>query len=227
MPATFADRAFKFYRNLDFSHKLPDGVGLINPYESSEASGYLRQFLDKFYSDNNERTLVLGINPGRFGSNMTGIAFTDAVALLDACGIQHSLPLKRELSSQFIYSFISECGGAELFYQRFFLGAVSPLGFIKNGKNYNYYDNNDLQTIVKPFIVESLRSHIAFGADTENVVVLGAGKNTHFLTELNKEYGFFKNIHALEHPRFIMQYKRRYQADYFAKFKRVFTELRG
>ena len=38
------------------------------------------------------------------------------------------------------------------FYANYFIGAVCPLGFMKDGKNINYYDDKKLQQAVTPFI---------------------------------------------------------------------------
>src|SRR5687768_18158258 len=42
-------------------------------------------------------------------------------------------------------------GGCDKFYSDFFITAVSPLGFVKNGKNVNYYDDRELLYAVTPF----------------------------------------------------------------------------
>jgi len=76
----FAERAFRFYASLA-TPRAPRGVTVMNPYTDPRIQSYLRTFLDKYFSDNRERTLILGINPGRFGSGITGVTFTDPVAL--------------------------------------------------------------------------------------------------------------------------------------------------
>src|SRR5262245_14848932 len=106
----------------------------MNPYEERAVRGYVRAFLDRFFADDDERTLVIGINPGRFGAGITGVTFTDPVALADFCGIPNDMPRRRELSSVFVYELVERMGGAEAFYKRFFLTAASPLGFTRNGK---------------------------------------------------------------------------------------------
>ena len=88
-------------------------------------------FYTKYYSDNNKRILLLGINPGRFGGGVTGIPFTDPVRLEKVCGIKNDFQKKQELSSVFIYEMIEAYGGAEKFYKQFYISAVSPLGFVK------------------------------------------------------------------------------------------------
>ena len=87
---------------------------------------------------------MLGINPGRFGAGVTGITFTDPVRLEKECGIPNNFDKRQELSSVFIYDFIAAWGGAEAFYSRFFLSAVFPLGFTREGRNLNYYDDPQL-----------------------------------------------------------------------------------
>ena len=101
--------------------RVPRGVVVMNPYENATTLKYVRAFFDKYYSDNREHTLILGINPGRFGAGLTGITFADPVALADDCGIPNEFPRKRELSSIFIFSVINHLGGPREFFSKFFL----------------------------------------------------------------------------------------------------------
>ena len=105
-------------------------------------------------------------------------------------------------------------GGPAKFYQQFFLSAVCPLGFTREGLNLNYYDDRKLERAVTPFIVSSVERHIAFGCRRDHVVILGRGDNARFFGRLNDEYRWFGEVHALDHPRFIMQYRRKRLDDY-------------
>ncbi len=217
---TFAARVLKFYQNLA-PPCAPRGVVVVNPYENPDALAYTRAFLERYFADNISRTLVLGINPGRFGAGITGVTFTDPVALAEMCGIPNSLPRKRELSSVFIYDVINTMGGAEAFYSRFFLSAISPLGFTRGGVNLNYYDVPELARRVTPFIVDSIRQQVDLGVHTRDVVILGRGANAKFFNALNDDHGFFQHVHVLEHPRWILQYRRKQAAEYNAKYAAV------
>jgi hypothetical protein len=222
--STFGEKVLDFYKNLTAPNNLPSGVETMNPYETSEVRGYVEIFLKKFFSDNRHRVFVLGINPGRFGSGVTGVTFTDPVALEKFCGINNTLEKRRELSSEFVYEFIHQWGGPERFYSNFFLTAVSPLGFVRDGINYNYYDDQTILATSRSFIVQTLNSQLLFGARRDVAILLGTGKNQKIFNDLNKEYSFFKKVYALEHPRFIMQYRRRTLAKYFQKYHQVFTQ---
>jgi len=224
MKETFADKAFDFYKNLSLSVKLPPDVALMNPYGVPAVQNYVGQFLKKFFSDANPRILCLGINPGRFGSGVTGVTFTDPVALSDFCGIENDLPRVRERSSEFVYAFIETWGGPEKFYRDFFLSAVCPLGFTREGINYNYYDSPALFAAVKPFTLETLARQINLGANRKSVIILGTGENQKFFAELNDEHKFFKKLYALPHPRFIMQYKRKQLPAYLKKYGQIFSQ---
>lgn len=197
----------------------------MNPYADSRIRSYVRAFLDKYFADNRERVLVFGINPGRFGAGITGVTFTDPVALADLCGIHNHLPRVRELSSIFIYQFIENYGGVRKFYRRFLLTAVSPLGFTRNGINLNYYDDRRLAAAVTPFIITAIRSQIALGGRTDHAIVLGKSANFRFIQRLNEMHGFFQAVHPLEHPRPIMQYKRRQLDRYLAEYVTLFQSL--
>ncbi|HUF28477.1 MAG TPA: uracil-DNA glycosylase family protein, partial [Gemmatimonadaceae bacterium] len=221
-PSTFGSRALRFYTGL-VPPDAPAGIDVMNPYADRRVRRHLRAFLDKYYGDDAERVLVLGINPGRFGAGLTGITFTDPVALADHCGIENDWPRRRELSSNFIYRFVERFGGAGAFYRRFFLTAVSPLGFVRDGKNLNYYDVPALRASVTPFITAAIRRQIAIGGRRDHAIILGMGANLDFVKRLNDEHRFFETIHGLEHPRFIMQYRRRRLDEYLEKYAAVFS----
>ncbi|HEV8446379.1 MAG TPA: uracil-DNA glycosylase family protein [Gemmatimonadaceae bacterium] len=218
---TFASRALQFYRRLS-TPAVPPGVEVMNPYKSRRVMGYVADFLDRYFADAAPRVLVFGINPGRFGAGITGITFTDPVALADFCGVANDLQRKRELSSIFIYDFIERYGGVRDFYRHFFLTAMCPLGFTRGGLNLNYYDVPALARAVEPFIVKSIKAQIALGGRTDHAIVIGKHKNLHFFERLNERHGFFDTIEAVEHPRSIMQYRRRHLERYLEEYETVF-----
>lgn len=219
---SFAERALGFYSSLA-SPRVPRGVAVMNPYNDARTQRHVRTFLEKYFSDNRERTLVLGINPGRFGAGVTGVTFTDPVALANECGIPNDLPRKRELSSIFVYTVINALGGSQSFYSRFFLSAVCPLGFTRGGNNLNYYDEPKLERAVTPLIVASIQTQIAIGCRRSKVIVLGRGDNARFLKRLNDEHRWFATVHPLDHPRFIMQYRRKQLDRYISSYKDVLS----
>lgn len=210
---SFAEKVLAFHKSLRITQKLPHGVGVMNPYQDIAAYQLFSLFFKKFYSDNSPRMLILGINPGRFGGGITGVPFTDPVKL-ESLGIANDLQKKTELSADFIYRLITAYGGAEKFYSRYYISAVSPLGFTQLGKNLNYYDIRELQESLKPFIINSLKTQLDFGINKDVCYCLGEGQNFKFLTKLNQEHGMFKNICPLPHPRFIMQYRRKKVDEY-------------
>lgn len=197
----------------------------MNPYTERPVQGYLKSFLNKYFDDDRPRVAVLGINPGRFGAGVTGITFTDPVALADACGIPNHLPRNRELSSIYVYDVIDHMGGPEHFYQKFFLSAVCPLGFTREGVNLNYYDDRELERAMTPFIVSSVEQHIAIGCRRDHVVILGRGDNARFFSRLNEKHGWFGEVHAVDHPRFIMQYRRRHLDEYLAQYATLLSAI--
>jgi hypothetical protein len=214
---TFADKSINYFLHLDKPKRLQSGIGLINPYEKKDVRAVVEKFYIKYFNDNNERRFVLGINPGRFGGGLTGISFTDPVASKEFCGIENNLGNQKELSSKFIYMMIEKYGGVKKFYSEVFLSALYPFALIKEGKNYNYYDTNELAEILKGEIVKSIKAQIVFGAKRDFVIILGK-KNANYFSVLNKEYSFFKKIIVLEHPRYIMQYKLKKIEYYISKY---------
>lgn len=220
---TFGAKAIRFQENLTLPENLPDGIMPINPYASDEVKKTVETFFNRFFDDANDRIFVLGINPGRFGSGVTGIPFTDSTALRKHCGIESALADRKELTSQFIYTCIEEWGGAEKFYRHFFLTAVSPVGFIRGGVNFNYYDSPEFFELVRPYIIRTLRKQFEFGA-RRTAIILGTGKNQKIFTELNNKFSFFDNVLTLEHPRFVMQYRRKQLKEYVKKYNDAFAQ---
>jgi hypothetical protein len=215
-----------FDRMTDALITPPEGVKWLLPIKSeTETRAVSNAFLDKFFADKNVRTLVLGINPGRFGAGITNVAFTDPVHLEKHCGIQNSFLKKEELSAQFVYRVIQAMGGTEKFYRKFFINSVVPFGFIINGKNYNYYDSRKLADAVTPIVIKHIRGLLASGMSNECCICLGEGKNFDFLDKLNLSEGFFRTIVPLPHPRFIMQYRRPEVETFIRQYKDTFDQV--
>lgn len=217
---TFAEKAIKYFTRLKAPVKLPAKIEITNPYKSKDAKRIVKEFFEKYFNDNIERIFIFGINPGRFGGGLTGISFTDPVALKEKCGINNNLGTKRELSSRFIYKFIDEFGGVENFYKRCFITALYPLALLKDRKNHNYYDSTDLYNTLKPYIIDALKKQIDFGAYRKFTVSLGK-KNFDYLMKINNEFGFFDEVRFVEHPRYIMQYRLKKIDMYLDKYQNV------
>jgi hypothetical protein len=144
MKMTFADKAINYFLKLRKPSHLPSGIEVRNPYMQKQTIQIVKEFYLKFFNDENPRLFVLGINPGRFGGGLTGIAFTDPVALREQCVINNNLGTQKELSSKFVYGMIEEFGGVKKFYSKVFVSALYPLALIKDDKNYNYYETKEL-----------------------------------------------------------------------------------
>jgi hypothetical protein len=228
---TFADKIISFNKNIVFNGKLPKNVGIMNPFkENKEALNISSKFYKKFYNDTNKRHLILGINPGRFGAGVTGVPLTDTKRLLNECGLEFSGKATHEPSATFIYEMIKAYGGTEKFYSKFYIHSICPLGFtIMNEKgkevNYNYYDSKELTEMVYDFIIENLQKQMSFGIGTDVAFCFGTGKNEKFLRKINDEFHFFNKIIALEHPRFIMQYKAKSKQLYIHKYLEAFGNI--
>ena len=213
----FAEGIINFYRSLE-PPRLPKGIEILFPQQNKEVMKVVENFFYQFYSDTNPRHLIFGINPGRFGAGTTGINFTAPKQLKEFCGIDHSFKSQTELSAEFIYESIQAYGGVEKFYANYFITSVSPLGFLKNGLNLNYYDDKKLQTVATPFIINSIQKQISLGFKTDFCICIGGDKNLKFFSALNQEYEFFDEIVPLPHPRFIMQYRRKQKESYIQQY---------
>ena len=204
---TFAENILSFIQQLNLPVQLPPAIEVMIPFNNADTKHACESFYKKFYHDHRPRKMIIGINPGRFGGGITGIPFTDPIRLQTDCGIENFWPKKQELSSLYVYEMIKAFGGVTDFYRQFYITAISPLGFTKDGKNLNYYDDKLLQERIKPFVLDCFHRQFAFGIDRSTAYCLGNGKNYAYLSALNKEQNFFDNIVPLSHPRFIMQYK--------------------
>lgn len=211
---TFSDHILSFIKTLTFPFLLNDEIEVMNPFSDSYALSLCETFYKRYYSDTDHRMMIIGINPGRFGGGVTGIPFTDPIRLQKNCGIENVLAKRQELSSLFMYEMINSFGGVNIFYKKFYITAVSPLGFTKNNKNLNYYDDKDLQKNIKNFAIDCMNKQLQFGINRSVAFCLGDGKNYKYLSYLNKEQKFFDKIIPLPHPRFIMQYKLKMKKEY-------------
>ncbi|HUR11322.1 MAG TPA: uracil-DNA glycosylase family protein [Flavitalea sp.] len=214
---TNASAILTFYRQLKPDFDAGPDIVTMNPFTDTSSWELTTAFYRKYYSDENPRTLIFGINPGRFGGGVTGIPFTDPIRLESACGIPNSCKKQAELSSQFIYTMIEAYGGAGEFYNNYFITALSPLGFTKSGKNLNYYDDKYLMANIKSFICDSIEKQLKI-FPSEECFCLGEGTNFKYFTRLNEETKYFKNIIALPHPRWIMQYRRKRMQEFIELF---------
>lgn len=216
--STIGNKIIDFYCRLTPDFALPEGIAIMHPYQENRVRKTVSAFYHKFYNDTNPRVLILGINPGRLGAGITGISFTDPVRLKEICGISNDFEAKKELSGEFIYEMIAAYGGAEKFYSRFLLSSICPLGFVKAGKNLNYYDIKALQSAATPFIVEGIKKQKAIMEHPPVCLCLGEGKNFAFFQRLNNEHQFFSHLLSLPHPRYVMQYKRKQKAEYIQMY---------
>jgi hypothetical protein len=182
----------------------------------------LTEFYGKFFADNNSRTYLLGINPGRYVNTATGVPYTDGYALQETCGIENNFSKGRELTAEYINKVIDAFGGATAFYDLFYAGAVFPFEILFDDLYANYYADD-----VWPEIEESIRTLLKeisqFGSNSR-VVVLGSSDNLKHFNSMNDELGLFGKIWSLEHPRYIAQYKRREMDKFIDKYLEVLRE---
>jgi hypothetical protein len=223
-PTTQAEAILSFYRGLRPRFPLPAGISIMNPYKDEQAWAASEQFYRKFYGDAKPRGFIFGINPGRHGAGVTGIPFTDPIRLEEKCGIVNPWKKQAELSSQFVYAMIGAYGGAASFYADYFITGISPLGYVRDGKNLNYYDDAALLRDCEPFVISCIRKQLATMPTREICFCLGEGDNYKIFNALNERHGFFKEIVPLPHPRFVMQYKRKRVGEYIELYV---SRLRG
>ena len=204
---TYGESILDFYKHFDIPQDLPAGVEVLFPFSKPEVWKIMNTFYKRFYNDNESRVFLIGINPGRFGAGITGLPFTDPIRLKEVIGIENPFDKKAELSSKYIYDLIDALGGPEAFYSRFYFTSVSPVGFVKDGKNLNYYDIPALQNQLEEYMLRTMQQQIDFNGKKPIGFSLGKGKNFAFLQKFNKKYDLFERVDFLPHPRWVMQYR--------------------
>lgn len=222
MKRTFAEQVIEFNKNLYYRGKLPDDFMVMNPYlDNPETLEVMKQFYRKYYNDSNRRKFLLGINPSRHGSGVTGVPFTDTKRLESICGIKMTSAYTHEVSSVFVYDMIAEYGGAGEFYREVYINSPFPLAIVRKSKsgwvNTNYYDDKALFNEVKDFMIDSLKNHLSLNLDTSEVFIMGK-KNADFIGKINHEANLFEKMTVLEHPRYIQQYKSKEKQLYIDKY---------
>jgi hypothetical protein len=218
----FGNHVLEYHFKLRPSLSLPNGIEWLMPYDLDETRECMKSFYGKYFSDQHERIFILGINPGRFGAGITGVPFTDPIRL-DQLGIKNDFPKKQELSSVFIYEMIDRCGGPEIFYAKYYIASLSPLGLVRNGINYNYYDDAKLAKQIEPFIIKNIETQMKFGCNRDVVYCLGQGKNYNYLQKLNDKHQWWRRVVPLPHPRWIMQYKLKKKEEFIEMYKNALT----
>jgi hypothetical protein len=219
---TFAEQVIEFNKNLHYRGKLPDDFMVMNPYlDNPETLDVMKQFYRKYYNDSNRRKFILGINPSRHGSGVTGVPFTDTKRLESICGIKMTSAYTHEVSSVFVYDMIAEYGGAEEFYRDVYINSPFPLAIVRKSKsgwvNANYYDDKALFAAVKDFMIGSLKKHLSLNLDASEIFIMGK-KNADFIAKINQEAVLFDKMTVLEHPRYIQQYKSKEKQLYIDKY---------
>lgn len=213
----FADRLLRFLTGFPLPPPLPENVQAFSPYQEPTPLGLFTQFARQYYTGSQPRVAVLGINPGRLGNGRTGVAFTDPIAL-SAWGIANDLPRRREPSSEFMQAVVAAMGGPAAFYGQFMLGSLYPLVLLRDGLNYNFYDSPAVTAALWPTIQQGMQQLAEEVGLARHAAVCLGRRNGQYFTRLNEELGLFEQLHILDHPRYLMQYKRRHLAENVAHY---------
>jgi hypothetical protein len=221
---SLSNEILKFYQTLSPDFSMPEGVSVMHPYGAPEVWSVVTEFYQKFYGDRNPRMILFGINPGRFGAGVTGVPFTDPIRLENVCGVSNPFEKRFELSSEFVYEVVEAWGGPQAFYASFFVSALSPLGFLREGKNLNYYDDKELCRAATPFILDCVVRQKKMCGGGEIAFCLGEGTNYKFFCRLNAAHGMFREIIPLPHPRWVMQYRRKSKESFVQLYVRRLKE---
>lgn len=213
----------EYYQHIE-APKIPKQYLCMNPYKNQETLDIVFRFLAQYYNDSNIRTVLFGINPGRLGSGLTGISFTDPVRLKNILKMDHSFEMRPELSSEFIYEVIDAWGGPSSFFSSFFLSAVYPLGFMHHEKNINYYEFENWQKHMLKPILKELKTHLKWPVNRTKAICVGQGENYKILNQINDELHLFDEIIPLPHPRWVLQYRRKSKQDYLDLYLKTLSD---
>jgi hypothetical protein len=222
---TFGERIERFLTSLTLPITLPSGISVLDPYRDPVVQQIVHEFCQRFYASDSPRVAVWGINPGRFGAGVTGLSFTDPAALRTLYGIETSLQGRRELSAEFIERMIVAYGGPQSYYHDVYMSAISPLGFVKDGININFYDDPALKRAIIPFALESIAAAHEAGVRSDVCVVLGTGSLKAFVEREIRPVIGWKQVAYLEHPRYIMQYRRKEVPAFVEKYCGTIRDL--
>lgn len=225
---SFGDTIISFFNTLRAPEHLPGGVEILWPFDHPEVQRVMGVFYRRYMGDPGKRIFLIGINPGRFGAGVTGLCFTDPARLTEDLGIPHELAGGRELSADFVYRMIAAWGGPESFYSRFYLTALSPVGFVKDGRNLNYYDVKGLPGALDGWMADNMAGQIEAGCERRIAFSLGQGANLKYLNAFNERHGFFGRIEPLPHPRWVMQYRRKHLKEFLELYVEALRDaIRG
>jgi len=203
---TYYNDVIDFYSNFKIPVSLPDGILLHNPFEDAERKAAIEQFYTKFFSDDNARIHILGINPSKLNHTSTGINYTDGLALKEFCGLDNGFSKGRELTSDFFYRVVLAMGGAEEFYKRVFAWAIMPISVTSKGGYVNYYDQA-VEGALNEVITENVR-WTSRRPSTGRALIIGTGENKKGFQNLEGSPFGYNDVKYLPHPRWIMQYNR-------------------
>ena len=220
MSTLCSEAIVEFYKNLEVPDNLPSGIEALYPFDENAVSRINKEFYQSFYADSNKRSYLIGINPGRLGAGVTGIPFTDPIRLKNELKIENNFQQKSELSSKFIYDVIESFGGPHAFFGSFYFTSVSPIGFIKEGKNLNYYDDKALEKSIENYVIENFNKQLrSIPTNRKIAFCLGMGKNFSYLKKLNEKHRLFENILPLPHPRWVMQYRLKSKKEFILAYQ--------
>lgn len=204
----FGASVAEYLTSLRFTGSLPQDFEVLNPYVFPEVRRVVTSVCHRFYVDTKPRIGIWGINPGRLGAGLTGLSFTDPVSLRDLFGVSSSITGRTEPSAQFIADVIRSYGGPEPFYRDVYVSALSPLGFLRDGKNVNFYDDPRFATNILPWIDEQVAIQESFGLRRGIAIILGKGKLQTYVERNLRRHREWDQVTYLEHPRYVAQYRR-------------------
>lgn len=126
----------KYLEDVKFNARLSDNnIEIIREFENNYE--LIDKFFVKYYGKLLPDCVICGINPGKNGAGKTGIPFIDFATLSKLLpGVEN---FNVEPTATFFYDIISAFG-ADNFFNKFYVTNFSSVGYIKNDKNFNYYD---------------------------------------------------------------------------------------
>ncbi|MCE5361045.1 uracil-DNA glycosylase family protein [Candidatus Igneacidithiobacillus taiwanensis] len=162
---------------------------------------WLEAFWQHYVPDPLPQTVILGLNPGRFGAGQTGIPFVDFRSL-SALLPEASLPKQDSEPSATFFHRVVQHIGAEKFYRMFYVSNVSAVGYLRDGKNCNY---PDLPELARPTVARNFAEEMGLLRPKR---IIALGREVEASAQALFPDGSVRISH-LPHPSWIMTYRLR------------------
>ena len=163
----------------------------------------IQRFNRYYYGKTIPKVVLCGINPGRFGAGKIGIPLMDFATLSKLIdGIESK---ESERSAQFFAKIVQKVG-PKRFYRHFYVTNISWVGFMKEGRNLNFYD---LPKHAQEFVYEQFLFEMEY-VRPEQIIALGRNVQKTIKEILAIEPDYLPHPNFCQFPRNEVECEKRY-----------------